>query len=197
MTESEWQSCRETEAMLDFVLSSSPPRGWERKVRLFSCACVRRVWHLLVDERTRKAIEALERYVDGGATEQERRSALGDTREVWRLREANAQQASRSGTEPIAQAHLLRDLFGPLPFRPVALDPAWLTWGNGTVGRLARAAYDGRQMPAGTLELERLGVLADALEAGYGDQEVLEHPREQGGVHVRGCWLIDLLLGKS
>jgi hypothetical protein len=53
-------------------------------------------------------------------------------------------------------------------------------------------------MPAGTLEPERLMVLADALEeAGCGDREVLTHFREQGRVHVRGCYVVDLLLGKS
>jgi hypothetical protein len=93
---------------------------------------------------------------------------------------------------------ILRDIFGPLLFRPVAIDASWLSWGNCTVSRLARAAYDGRQMPAGTLEQERLGVLADAMEeAGAGDQEMLGHLRESGKVHYRGCWVIDLLLGKS
>jgi hypothetical protein len=80
----------------------------------------------------------------------------------------------------------------------VAIDPDWLTWNDGTVGRLARAAYDGRRMPAGEMEPERLAVLADALEdAGCRDQEVLGHLRESGKVHYRGCWVLDLLLGRS
>jgi hypothetical protein len=93
---------------------------------------------------------------------------------------------------------LLRDLFGPLPFRSVAIDPAWLGWNSGTVGRLAMAAYEGRQMPAGTLEPERLAVLGDALqEAGCEDPDILGHLRDQQQVHVRGCFVLDLLLGKS
>ena len=88
-------------------------------------------------------------------------------------------------------------MFGPLPFREVLLDPSWLSWNSGTVTRLAAAAYEGRVLPSGKLDRARLAVLADALEeAGCHDPETLGHLREQGGVHVRGCWVVDLLLAK-
>ena len=91
------------------------------------------------------------------------------------------------------QAHLLRDLFGN-PFRPVALDPSWRT---PDVLTLARAAYEERSSPAGTLDPARLAVLADALEeAGCRDPAPLDHLRD-GGLHARGCWVVDLLLGKG
>jgi hypothetical protein len=97
-----------------------------------------------------------------------------------------------------AQAVLLRDLFGPFPFRPVTLAPDLLRWREGLLVRLAEAAYGQRSLPDGLLEPARLAVLADALEeAGCGDQEVLAHLREPGRVHVRGCHIVDLLLGKS
>jgi hypothetical protein len=104
----------------------------------------------------------------------------------------------RSGEwEDVVQARLLRDLFGPLPFRTVAIPPAILTWNDGTVVRLARAAYDERHMPEGTLDNGRLAVLADALEeAGCSDADILGHLRGLGQ-HVRGCWVTDLCLGKS
>jgi hypothetical protein len=93
------------------------------------------------------------------------------------------------------QCRLLRDLFDP--FRSGTVSPVWLTWNSGLVIRLAQAAYDERQLPAGTLDKDRLAVLADALEeAGCEDVEILGHLRS-GGDHVRGCWLIDLLLGKG
>jgi hypothetical protein len=96
------------------------------------------------------------------------------------------------------QVRLLRDLFGPLPFRPMTITPSLLKWRDRTIVKLAQAAYDNRQLPAGTLEQERLMVLADALEeAGARDQEVLRHLREPGRVHVRGCHVVDLILGKS
>jgi hypothetical protein len=88
---------------------------------------------------------------------------------------------------------LIRELFGN-PFRPVTIDPTWQT---PTVLALATAAYDNRILPAGTLELARVGVLSDALEeAGCDNADVLNHCR-QHGEHVRGCWVLDLLLGKE
>jgi hypothetical protein len=95
------------------------------------------------------------------------------------------------------QAELLRDIFGPLLFRPVAVSPAWLAWNEGTVVRLAQVAYQERHLPAGTLDNARLAVLADALEeAGCTDAEILGHLRG-AGPHVRGCWVVDCLLGKE
>ncbi len=110
-----------------------------------------------------------------------------------------AEVAGRRGEEPAeraAQCDLLRDLFGN-PFRHDSLSPAVLAWNGGIVVRLAQAAYDERQLPEGTLDNGRLAVLADALEeAGCADAAILSHCRS-GGEHVRGCWVIDLLLGKS
>jgi hypothetical protein len=84
---------------------------------------------------------------------------------------------------------LLRDLFGN-PFRPACLDPNWLTWGGGAVRKLAQGIY-----AAG--RFQDLPVLADALEeAGCTDEAILSHCRS-GGEHVRGCWAVDLLLGKK
>jgi hypothetical protein len=83
-------------------------------------------------------------------------------------------------------AHLLHDIFGN-PFRPVALDPAWLT---SDVLALARGIYDERAF-------DRMPILADALQdAGCDSADVLGHCRS-AGPHVRGCWVVDLLLGKA
>jgi hypothetical protein len=97
------------------------------------------------------------------------------------------------GTEHHPQVSLLRDVFGN-PFLPIALNPAWQT---PTVLALAQAAYDHRTLPSGHLEPDRLAVLADALEeAGCTDANILTHLR-QPGEHVRGCWAVDLVLGKQ
>ena len=62
---------------------------------------------------------------------------------------------------------------------------------------LAQAADDERILPAGTLEPDRLAILADALEdAGCTDSEILNHCRWPGS-HIRGCWVLDLLLSKD
>ena len=90
----------------------------------------------------------------------------------------NAEQGS--------QADLLRDIFGN-PFRPVTLNPAWRT---GNVTALAQSIYDDRAF-------DRMPILADALEdAGCDNADILNHCR-QPGEHVRGCWVVDLVLGKE
>ena len=83
-------------------------------------------------------------------------------------------------------ASCLRDSFGN-PFRPVTIDQAWLT---PNVAALARKIYDDRAF-------DRLPGLADALEeTGCTDADILAHCRGPGP-HVRGCWVVDLLLGKA
>jgi hypothetical protein len=90
-----------------------------------------------------------------------------------------------------------REVFGLLLLRPAALDPSWWAGSSGAVVKLAQAAYDQRLLPWGELDHGRLAVLADALEeSGCDNQEMLGHLRGPGP-HVRGCWVIDLLLGKS
>jgi hypothetical protein len=120
-------------------------------------------------------------------------------RRAWEAGEdaAAAQRTALAG-ERRQQAVFLCDLFGPLPFRPVGVAPAVLQWRDGTAARLAQAAYDARRLPAGTLEPERLAVLADALEeAGCADADIVGHLRGLGAVHVRGCWVIDSLTGRG
>jgi hypothetical protein len=81
---------------------------------------------------------------------------------------------------------LLQDIFGN-PFHPIAVNPSWLTWNDGTVVKLAQSINDDRAF-------DRLPVLADALdEAGCADAAILGHCRGPGP-HVRGCWLVDALL---
>ncbi len=88
------------------------------------------------------------------------------------------------------QANFLRDIFGLLPFRPTSLNPSWLAWNDGSIPKKAQVIYDDRAF-------DRLPLLADALEeAGCDNQDILDHCRS-AGEHVRGCWVVDLLLGRS
>ncbi|HUR55291.1 MAG TPA: hypothetical protein VMZ71_14245, partial [Gemmataceae bacterium] len=85
-----------------------------------------------------------------------------------------------------AQSQLLRDVFGN-PFRPVAAEPSWLT---STVVALAEGIYQERAF-------DRLPILADALQdAGCDNDDVLTHCRSDG-LHIRGCWVVDLLTGRK
>jgi hypothetical protein len=72
-----------------------------------------------------------------------------------------------------------------------------MAWEDGTVVKIAHAAYEQCSLPSGHLDNARLAVLADALEdAGCRDADILGHLRGPG-LHVRGCWPLDLVLGRS
>jgi hypothetical protein len=91
--------------------------------------------------------------------------------------------------ERAAQADLLREVFGN-PMRTRAVDPTWLEWNQGFLSGFAQGIYDDRTF-------HRMPILADALEdAGCAAAEILAHLRGPGP-HVRGCFVLDLLLGKK
>jgi hypothetical protein len=89
--------------------------------------------------------------------------------------------------ELLFQCDLLRDIFGN-PFRPATFDPVWRT---STAVALAQQMYDAR-------EFSIMPILADALQdAGCDSDDILNHCRDANSVHVRGCWVVDLVLGKK
>ncbi len=239
MTEQEWLNGTSPYAMLNFLQDKAS----DRKLILFSVACLRRIWHLLMDERSRKVVEITEQLVDNPRSNEFHR-ALGEAyaafdaaREADELEDggggsthdaveavggrghfnavqvaSNAAEAigyaaaqvipvkspdewstartdaweSAERAEHVAQAALLRDIVGN-PFRPVTADPRWL---EPKVVDLAHTIYDERAFA-------RLPELAQALEeAGCAHAGVLGHCR-QSGEHVRGCWGLDLILGKD
>jgi hypothetical protein len=209
MTESEWLACDDPPSMLKFLFG----RASERKLRLFGCACGRRVWDFLTEDCFRCAVEVAERFADGNAAKREllaARTASGSALErnglggvvgraygalgsAWSTTRESAMTAAiyplwvfTDEADRLWHISLLRDIFGN-PFRPAAIDPAWLAPG---VVKLARRSYEDRAF-------DRMAELADALEeAGCHDADILGHCR-QPGEHVRGCWVIDLILGKS
>jgi hypothetical protein len=195
---------------------------FDRRAMLFMMACCRRVQHLITHEWHHFALETAEGYeLD---MEDHWRSGLIALRkghedairsgnpeldlavcsatmphEIWEatehllryvssiLRDSSQSQArERNPLAEVSNPALLRDIFGN-PFRPVAFDKAWRT---GTAVALARQMYDAREFSA-------MPILADALQdAGCENADVLGHCRGPGP-HVRGCWVVDLVLGKS
>ena len=220
MTEFDWLSATDPEPMLTFLLHSD--RGSQRKLRQFFCACARRMWPQLGQD-SRIAVITAERYIDGLAGEDKLRGARraaqnAESREHMRIwvqgaRPFRGRKAAGSETVGAArvaslavafqnyrldqwsvwplsgavQTALLRDIFGLMPFRRTPLHPSWRTT---NVIDLARTIYEERTF-------DRLPILADALmDAGCTEDEILMHCRSEGP-HVRGCWVIDLLLGKT
>jgi hypothetical protein len=242
VTEADWLVCAKPGPMLRELewqgkLSS-------RKQQLWVCSCVKRLGHLLLDERLRAGVVARDMYADDLVSTHELRAAEAAARQareqtplppgfgsgidgivpaaapVWAafaavaavegsralqlvpicvleavrceassaLREAVSHDwaEATAAAEWMAQADLVRDVFGN-PFRPVALSPSGLT---PTVTGLAEAIYREEAF-------DRMPVLADALEeAGCSDPDLPGHLRSPGP-HVRGCWALDLILGKE
>jgi hypothetical protein len=216
MTEEQWLNMVEPLPMLRFLLSLSG-QATDRKFRFYVAGCCRASWQLISDEHARRAVEVVERFADGEATTAElaaaRSAALAGVTanpEAAAAGQAVFSVAAHGNaiTTAYAFAHdckvnqrvqvaLLRDLFGPGPFRtPPAIASAWLAWNGGTIPRLAEAAYQERQLPEGTLDPARLGVLADALEDAGAGGELVAHLRGPGP-HWRGCWAIDVLTGRQ
>jgi hypothetical protein len=80
-----------------------------------------------------------------------------------------------------------RDIVGN-PFRPVVFDPEWRT---STAVGIAKGMYESR-------DFSPMPILADALQdAGCDHADILNHCRDTQQVHVRGCWVVDGVLGKS
>ena len=97
----------------------------------------------------------------------------------------NGRRAAAAAEER-EQAELVREVFGN-PFRPVTFDPTWRT---STAIALAQQMYESR-------DFSLMPILADALQdVGCDNPDILDHCLGSGP-HVRGCWVVDLILGKS
>ncbi len=175
-----------------------------RKFRLLLVASCRKGLDC-PDEHVRAALDVAESYADGLATADELHAAqvalwtspsgsVGPRPEEWAIPLLTVWEPDWVGVDELY--HLvpafIQDIWSD-PSRPVVFDPAWL---SDDVKALARAAYEERT-PMKHLDNARLAVLSDALEeAGCSDEATLAHLRSPGP-HVRGCWALDLVLGKG
>jgi hypothetical protein len=209
MTEQEWLACDDPTPMLEFL----EDKASERKLRLFAVACCRSVW-LRLPISVKETVVVLERYLEGKADIVEYNecwSLAGQVRgqvaeiicrglmyhngSIWYSDHFEAVQNVASTCSALRmpgmkewskQTTLFRDIFGNA-FRPISLHPSWLT---SSVVLLATGIYTDRAF-------DRMPILADALQdAGCDNEEILNHCR-QPGKHVRGCFVVDVLLGKG
>jgi hypothetical protein len=220
MTEQQWLTCTDPTPMLEFLRDLNCPN--ERQLRLFAIACCRRVWHRLRDQDCERAVEVLERWVDGQATVEEVTEAHRLARKEWGLPARTAVSeacvvelnvacaiqaashaawaaAGRSRAEECkAQAALLRCVTGN-PLRPPSpLDRDVLAWTDGIIVQMATTIHDDRLLPSGELDPARLAVLCDALldASCPAEHELLAHLRG-AGPHVRGCITVGAILGRK
>ncbi len=210
MTEEEWEDRNLSPQILYEQLRGR--RRLTRKRRLLMCACCRSL-HAPIrsKKKVEKWLDTAEKFADGFASDSDRfilKNAIrsmrqlrpGDGPFLFLLGLATVKDASHRnlsiaipftarifGDNSVLSTNLLRDIFGN-PFRPVAFDPNWRT---ATAVGLAQTMYDARHFNA-------MPILADALQdAGCEDDAILGHCRDANGIHVRGCWVVDLVLGKS
>jgi hypothetical protein len=245
VTEADWLACTDPQKMLEFLLGTNIPRDlrfWsgrvaqvpdyphskitDRQLRLFACACCRRIWHLLVDGRSRKAVEVSELYADGladhirlararhEAREARRKCPVPDQVVAWRA--AGAAQDATRDTGSSAAFNCLAETARAVNVGDTNhCDPAELQHQASIlldiVGNPFRPvpldppwlAWAGGTVPKLARAIyddrafDRLPVLADALEeAGCTDAAILDHLRGPGP-HGLGCWALDLLSGKG
>lgn len=214
MTEKKWLQAFEP---YDLITSAFLHKSWThpRAPRLLACAVCRLVWDQIEDRRSRNAIEVAEQFADGKATlkaltaaHREARTAYQETRprapDRWLFstaaeaaRTKNIMSAMESVVMTISGSDedafhalvmsMIHDVFDRRLFRPPTFDSSWRT---STVLSLANGIYQEKAF-------DRLPILADALmEAGCEDADILNHCRATQ-LHIRGCWALDLALGRD
>lgn len=192
MTEAEWLNCSEPRSMLKFLIEKTSAR----KMQLFACACSRRIWRLLPNDRVRRKIARAEQLAEGlaekpgglilagaaalTATDAVRIALDNADRDVDSEALPGLQVSVTRTAEDKKQAALLRHIIGN-PFQQVMLPEQW----PDNVIELAEAVYGG---------LDHAAALHAALEE-VGLSEFAEH--FQTPEHPKGCWVVDVILGKK
>jgi hypothetical protein len=195
MTGMEWAVCDDPRLMVDALRRQCDVS--DRKWRLFVAA----FWRSHADNLTasREDVIAISEIMEDWAENGRLAKGLkrSRTQNIIFFAADAFMTAMRTTQEPMHWLHgglgatekqtsLLRDLFGN-PFRTPELEPRWRT--SDVVG-LARAIYEEKAF-------DRMPILADALmDAGCEDEGIVGHCRGDGQ-HVRGCWVLDLVLGKT
>jgi hypothetical protein len=191
MTEQQWLACADGQTLLAFLNGKTTAR----KRYLLGCGCCRLFHGDCLEQHPDllHRLETVERYADDAATfsdyvsatqlstwapgTQQEQAVLDWLRNPWHV----ATALPRPEVVPVIQ-----EVFRPFAHR---IKNSWLAWEGGLVAGLADSIYRGHGFGG-------LPILADALEdAGCTDQPLLDHLRGPGQ-HTRGCWALDLIVGK-
>jgi hypothetical protein len=214
MTEDRWLTTEDSSQMVQYVQTTATLR----KLRLFVVGCARLIWDRISISDWKRSVEVSELYADGLSSPQELEAAalwkyfqVSTDPEIQRvhqlirtfgslegvlfgicttatttdigLRSLTTRAGWRGGLSLTGkqQPQLFRHIIGN-PFRAYKAPPSWPS----TVVQLAASLYQGQDC--------RLP-LSDALEES-GHQELAEHFRAESW-HPKGCWVMDLILGKE
>ncbi len=212
--------------MLDYLHArpENQPVNLERKLRLLACACCRRVWRWLPDERSRRAVETAERYADG----------LVSTKELEIAWEAATEAAWEVGEEPPDRFLMTAAMAAGKDGWTASWACQVISWHvantTATAEEWDRARDEERACqsvlfhdifgnPFRPIAVDplwrkdevlrlaqaiyeeqafgRMAELAAALEVvGCADAAIFEHCRRRGR-HVRGCWALDAILARE
>ncbi len=219
MTEQEWLAATDPAPLLKWLQRSKRHRPTVRKLQLLANAITDRIADRFTDPISVAVRQFLNRLADAPLTSEQYhkewgawRRQIDETRPdhihilCWAVYVSAPEGARIFGvpetcvrsvaeyvchevgtTEHANQVRLLRDIL-PNPYRPTTFSPDWRT---DTAVSLSRGMYESRDFGA-------MPILADALQdAGCDSDDVLHHCRDPKGVHVRGCWVVDLVLGKA
>jgi hypothetical protein len=224
MTEWEWFHRDWPSSMLEVISTQAKATTsretnvrTERQFRLFGCSACRAVDGLMRQAESRELIDTAEQFASGNASLKVLRRAVERVAQLPHHSGAQihaidavlclGRRNARSSVETLMHKVLAASLCDPNrparldsyvsglfrclfrnPFRPDTFDADWRT---STAVAIAKGMYDTRDFSA-------MPILADALQdAGCDNEDVLNHCRVADGVHVRGCWVVDLVLGKA
>lgn len=225
MTHEDWEFATDPRKMLWAIRPSIFDRGIaDRKLRLLAVAFCRRISHLLANIEAIRPIEIAEKFADGKLTvatlsewyrnaplttslmggaphawtpQQFALAAMGDVVHpdayqaadgtMWLAQDALHPDASRlCSPEHVIQANIVRDAV-PIPFTPDVIRAEWV---SDAVIQLAQDMYISR-------DFATMPTLAKLLEAtGCDSSTILNHCRATSQ-HVRGCWVVDAVLGRQ
>lgn len=210
MIEAEWLACTNPDVLLEHL----DGKATDRKLRLYGCACCRRIWNLFTDERSKTAIEVAERFADGNATKEElavaHKAAVGL---IWATTGMERDMAHAASWVATPHAWDAADATGRVAAKVVALATGREEAINVERGEQLKLLREIMGNPFQAVRLSQdpppeVLAVARSLYAGADRRFTLQTVLEEAGLkdlaqhfaagtHPKGCWALDTILDKT